>query len=110
MDQSQDTISQSTEQTHETLTASHPTKKRKNFFFIGIIVCILILLSIGAYILLRSLPVPSEDASTQIRSSLTPTPTVPLKTEYSNPFNEKSQYENPFNSEETYKNPFDTSK
>lgn len=39
--------------------------------------------------------------------SISPT-SVPLKTEYSNPFDEKSNYENPF-AEEEYQNPFDLS-
>lgn len=78
-----------------------PKKKSKLFLICTAIIIFIILAGILFAMsnknLQQSLPI----------VSLSPTP-VPLKTEYSNPFDEKSNYENPF-AEEEYENPFDIS-
>ncbi|MBI4080535.1 MAG: hypothetical protein HY430_02075 [Candidatus Levybacteria bacterium] len=88
-----------------------PEKKKNMYILIGIGIFAFFLLSVGAFVFVQSTSKKQAQSTQQVvtQPSLTPTPTVPLKTEYSNPFDEKSQYENPFDSGETYKNPFDTS-
>lgn len=78
------------------------------FIVIGGVV-FLLLLSIGSVLLIQNTSVLKPTiAPTFTPAPATPTPTIPIKTEYSNPFDEKSSYENPFEASDDYQNPFDT--
>lgn len=70
-------------------------------FLIGIILLVLTLLAVGFFLFKdQFLSKSSIPSSTQTVAE----PTVELKTEYENPFDEKTQYQNPFAESD---NPFD---
>lgn len=72
----------------------------------------ILLFGIGTFFLVgnRSTSPSTKDVATTSPTPIpsTPTPTIVLKEEYANPFDQKSSYQNPFGSSEEYQNPFDT--
>lgn len=106
MDSSQSNPSVNSTQEHNGFPSVSVQKSYKNVLVIvGIILVVLVVL--GA-LLLNSFPYKKQSAFPLVQPSITPTPTVLLKTEYDNPFDEKSNYDNPFSESKDYKNPFDT--
>ncbi|MBI4226010.1 hypothetical protein HY612_02750 [Candidatus Roizmanbacteria bacterium] len=70
------------------------------------IVTFLILLTIAVNVVLRSTNIP-QTTKTSAQPTQKQEVTVPLNTDYQNPFDKNTQYVNPFSQ---YKNPFDTLK
>ena len=90
------------------------TSSRKSYFIAAGVVLIVLTICIAIYFLTDTSSPKNQPVSnlvlpnTTLVPSQTPTPTVFLKREYSNPFDEKSQYTNPFSKTDTYSNPFDS--
>lgn len=87
---------------------------RKSYFIAAGIVLIVLMVCIAIYFVTDTSSPKNQPVSnlvlpnTTLVPSQTPTPTILLKTEYNNPFDEKSQYTNPFSQTDTYTNPFDS--
>lgn len=110
MDNKPSPVHESVQSSTPEATLATPLVPKKNLpLLLGVIISILVVIGVSVVLLITSAQKAKKNTAV-IQQGPTPTPTIALKSEYSNPFDEKSQYENPFNSEETYKNPFDTSK
>lgn len=96
---------------HESLASSPPAKKRLGNKTILVAVGIVLFLVLGGLLVFVNIYYSSQESANTAttQTTVTPKPTIPLTTEYTNPFDEKAQYENPFSSSESYKNPFDVS-
>ncbi len=73
------------------------------YLFLGLIISVIGVVAIFAFYLLtqnRQMGTQGNNPSVSV-----PTPTIPLKEEYSNPFSSTSQYQNPFESTSS-SNPF----
>lgn len=87
---------------------------KKSYFIAAGVVLIVLISCIAIYFITDTSSPKNQPVSnlvlpnTTLVPSQTPAPTVLLKTEYSNPFDEKSQYTNPFSQTNTYTNPFDS--
>lgn len=79
---------------------------KKSLLFVGIFASILIF-GAGVFLLLPAKTIPQKTAVQQQVPTLTPSPTIPIETQYENPFDKNAQYENPF-SESGYENPFES--
>lgn len=82
---------------------AHRGSKNMPYYIMGGVVFLLL---IAGMIFVIVKPSQSPSPSVALQPSITPTPIVPLKTEYSNPFDKKNSYENPFAQSDTYQNPF----
>lgn len=111
MDNKPSSIQSAQSSTPEATPATPLVVPKKKFpLLLGVSIGTLVVIGVAVVLLIIITSTQKTKKNTAvIQEGPTPTPTIALKTEYSNPFDEKSQYENPFNSEETYKNPFDTS-
>lgn len=83
--------------------AHHSSPAVNRYLVLGLIISVVTLAAILAFYLLiqnRQIGTQGQNAGISV-----PTPTVPLKEEYSNPFSSTSQYQNPFESTSS-NNPF----
>ncbi len=91
--------------------SEHPTPKKKWFGNKTLLVTvgIILLFVIGGFLVFLNVSNRSQKSpATAAQTTITPEPAIPLKTEYTNPFDEKAKYQNPFSASEEYQNPFDT--
>lgn len=95
-------------QEHHAPSPASTKKINKNLFIIGGIIIVVLVFGVLSLLVVKKLLNNQTAVSVPLSSSITPTPTTLLKTEYENPFDEKSNYENPFAESKDYKNPFDT--
>jgi flagellar basal body-associated protein FliL len=91
----------------EEVVVQQPQKESTRFSLLIILglISLIVLLGAGAWFVLQTKS--SKQAASAIPSPTamqTPIPTVPMETEYTNPFDSKEQYTNPF---DTYQNPFE---
>lgn len=75
--------------------AHHSPPVVNKYLFLGLIIAVLAGVILGFSMLMQSKQPNKQGQNTGISA---PTPTIPLKEEYSNPFSSTSQYQNPFES------------
>lgn len=78
---------------------------QKGFTAIPLVLGIIAVLAIFGFIIYSQIA--KEGGKFSNSQNTFPSPSSLLKTEYSNPFDEKSSYKNPFSQSDSYSNPFD---